>query len=185
MDIISQNIKYLVNGSKIPKDTLGEEFGLKRGVIGTYISGKSKPKLDTLLKIAEYFSVSTDDLLTTDLSKSEENSLSTPCKNTNTEIEVEGEMRIEFFEEQINKLVEALARAQDNINKQMEMNAKQTEMNLKLVEALTERQSRPDYLTKLEALEQRHDKIEERFIALFDKVEEVQKKEDTGEAANF
>ncbi len=165
MDIIAKNIKYLIEKSKIPKDTLGEEFGLTRGVIGTYIAGKSKPKLDTLLKISEYFSISTDDLLKKDLTLQEE----VPSASSRLTQKKENEiMEVQFLENQLEKLIEANHKAMDSIQKQMEMNMKLVEvLQAKTVQgdsakSTDERPSWADSIVKsLEGLSSRMDDIEE------------------------
>ena len=42
-------------------------FDLKRGTLGAYEEGRSEPKIDTILKVSSYFNVSTDQLLTGEL----------------------------------------------------------------------------------------------------------------------
>ncbi|MEQ3501120.1 helix-turn-helix transcriptional regulator [Tenacibaculum sp. SSH1-16] len=68
-DFISHNIKYLVEREKETKDAFGRMFDLNRGSVSSYIEGKSKPKIETLQKIAVKFNVTIDDLVNRDLSK--------------------------------------------------------------------------------------------------------------------
>lgn len=63
MNLISLNIKHLVEGSNLTKDAFGKLFGLNRGAIGTYIEGKALPKIETLQKISAHFNISIDDLV--------------------------------------------------------------------------------------------------------------------------
>lgn len=42
-------------------------FDLKRGTLGAYEEGRSEPKIDTIIKVSEYFNLSTDQLLTGEL----------------------------------------------------------------------------------------------------------------------
>ncbi|WP_271407162.1 helix-turn-helix domain-containing protein [Tenacibaculum soleae] len=67
-DFISLNINYLVKKEKETKDSFGRSLGLNRGAIGSYIDNKTKPKIETLRKIALKFNLTIDDLVNTDLS---------------------------------------------------------------------------------------------------------------------
>ncbi|MEM9142266.1 MAG: S24 family peptidase, partial [Bacteroidota bacterium] len=44
------------------------QFGLNRGAVGSYIDGKSRPKIETLQKISEKYQLTLDDLVNRDLS---------------------------------------------------------------------------------------------------------------------
>lgn len=184
MNYISKNISYLVEINRIAKDTLGANLGLKRGAVGSYMTGKSSPKLDTLIKISEMFNVTADDLLTKDLTSQKAKPTLSP--ESNNKNKGEQEMDNNFLQSQITTLVEALGKAQETINKQMESlnkqmeaNAKQAELNQQLVEALTKRQAQPDYMNELEELKKRHDRTEQRFVALFARFNEQEKKVET------
>lgn len=59
----AQNIKYLRKKEKLSQDQLAENFDLSRGAITGYENGKSKPKFEDFLKIADFFGVSLDDLV--------------------------------------------------------------------------------------------------------------------------
>lgn len=47
----------------INRKTLGECCGLSKNIVGMYEAGEKDPSLKTLVKIADYFNVSTDYLL--------------------------------------------------------------------------------------------------------------------------
>ena len=66
---LSLNIKLLVDIEEIGLDLFGRKFELNRGAIGSYISEKATPKLETLQKISEYYDLSLDYLINKDLSK--------------------------------------------------------------------------------------------------------------------
>ncbi len=68
MIFISKNIKYLVQKEGIGKDAFGKLFNLNRGTIGSYIEGKSNPKIETLQKITERYDILIDDIVNNDLS---------------------------------------------------------------------------------------------------------------------
>lgn len=67
---LSVNFQYLIKKMNCSQDEFGSMFGLNRGNVGQYIREVSVPKLDTLLKISEYFDVTLDELVKTDLSTS-------------------------------------------------------------------------------------------------------------------
>ncbi len=60
---IPQNIKFLCEYENLKQDEFGEIFGLKRGVIGTYERGRSFPKMETIIQIAEHFNLTLDALV--------------------------------------------------------------------------------------------------------------------------
>ncbi|TSE02791.1 hypothetical protein [Aquimarina algiphila] len=71
MIFLSKNIKYLCDRENIGKDAFGKLFGLNRGAIGSYIEGKSYPKLPVIQKISVKYSILIDDLINKDLAKGE------------------------------------------------------------------------------------------------------------------
>lgn len=177
MFYISQNIKYLVNLSGLTKDRFGAQFGVTKNLIGQYIAKKSKPKLETLDLIAKHHNITIDDLVNTDLTNQKAKPTLSP--DSNNENKGEQEMDNNFLQSQITTLMDALGKAQESLNKQMEANAKQADLNQQLVEALTKRQAQPDYMNELEELKKRHDRTEQRFVALFAKFNEQEKKAET------
>lgn len=67
MSYFGKNIRKIRNVKKLSQQALAELFDLKRGTLGAYEEGRSEPKLETIIKIANHFSISIDDLLTTEL----------------------------------------------------------------------------------------------------------------------
>jgi len=67
MSNFGKNIRKIRNVKKLSQQAFAELFALKRGTLGAYEEGRSEPKLETIIKIANYFSISIDDLLTTEL----------------------------------------------------------------------------------------------------------------------
>jgi len=51
----------------LSQQSFAELFDLKRGTLGAYEEGRSEPKIETIIKIANYFSIPIDDLLTKEL----------------------------------------------------------------------------------------------------------------------
>ena len=58
------NLKFLRKSRQLSQVKLAEALGIKRNAVTTYESGFSEPRLSVLLKIADYFQVSVNELLT-------------------------------------------------------------------------------------------------------------------------
>ncbi len=67
MSFFGKNIKKIRGVKGLSQQAFAELFDLKRATLGAYEEGRSEPKIDTLIKIANYFSTSIDDLLTSEL----------------------------------------------------------------------------------------------------------------------
>ncbi len=67
MSLFGKNIKKIRSVKSVSQQTFAELFDLKRGTLGAYEEGRSEPKIETLIKIANYFSIPIDDLLTKEL----------------------------------------------------------------------------------------------------------------------
>lgn len=55
--------------NKVSQEKLAEEIDIKKPTLGSYENGRTEPKYSDLIKLAYYFEVTIDDLLTKDLSK--------------------------------------------------------------------------------------------------------------------
>lgn len=60
----AETLRELLQARGITLETLAHELGTTRQAIHQYTSGKTYPKYETLIKIADFFDVSTDYLLT-------------------------------------------------------------------------------------------------------------------------
>lgn len=69
MSIIAENIKTLRKKAGFTQEQFANEVGIKRSVVGAYEEARAEPRLQTLMKIAEVLNVTSDDLITTDLTK--------------------------------------------------------------------------------------------------------------------
>jgi len=67
MSFFGKNIKKIRSVKGLSQQAFADLFDLKRGTLGAYEEGRSEPKIDTLIKIANYFSISIDDFLTKEL----------------------------------------------------------------------------------------------------------------------
>lgn len=67
MSFIGKNIRKIRNVKKLSQQAFAELFDLKRATLGAYEEERSEPRLETIINIANYFSISVDDLLTKEL----------------------------------------------------------------------------------------------------------------------
>ncbi|RZS98905.1 helix-turn-helix domain-containing protein [Aquimarina brevivitae] len=67
MSFFGKNIKKIRSIKSLSQQAFAELFDLKRGTLGAYEEGRSEPKIETIIKIANYFSIKIDDLLTSEL----------------------------------------------------------------------------------------------------------------------
>ena len=71
MSFFGKNIKKIRSVKGLSQQSFAELFDLKRGTLGAYEEGRSEPKIDTIIKIANYFSIPIDALLTSELTVNE------------------------------------------------------------------------------------------------------------------
>ncbi len=65
--MLKSNLKYLRKKKKLSQNDVANLLGISRSTYANYETAQSEPPASQLLKIAEYFQVSTDDLLTKDI----------------------------------------------------------------------------------------------------------------------
>ena len=71
MSYIGKNIRKIRMSKKLTQTEFAELFDLKRTAVGSYEEGRAEPKIDTLIKISDYFKLSLDSLLRKELSINE------------------------------------------------------------------------------------------------------------------
>ena len=71
MSFFGKNIKKIRSVKSHSQQSFADLFDLKRGTLGAYEEGRSEPKIETIIKIANYFSISIDRLLTNELTVNE------------------------------------------------------------------------------------------------------------------
>ena len=76
---ITGNIVYLCKG--FSRQALSKQFQVKEKTFSAYLEGRSIPKIDTLILIADYFNISIDRLVREDLSKTVEVEVSVNIQN--------------------------------------------------------------------------------------------------------
>ncbi len=67
MSFFGKNIKKIRGVKGMSQQAFAEVFDLKRATLGAYEEGRSEPKIETIIKIANHFSISIDDLLVAEL----------------------------------------------------------------------------------------------------------------------
>ena len=67
MSLFGKNIRKIRTVRSLSQQSFAELFNLKRGTLGAYEEGRSEPKIDTIITIANYFSIPIGDLLTKEL----------------------------------------------------------------------------------------------------------------------
>ena len=71
MSFFGKNIKKIRSVKNLSQQAFADIFGLKRATLGAYEEGRSEPKIDTIIKVANHFSVTIDCMLTRDLTVNE------------------------------------------------------------------------------------------------------------------
>ncbi|MEP5339181.1 MAG: helix-turn-helix domain-containing protein [Algibacter sp.] len=67
MSFFGKNIKKIRGVKSLSQQAFADLFFLKRATLGAYEEGRSEPKIDTIIKVANYFSISIDDILTKEI----------------------------------------------------------------------------------------------------------------------
>lgn len=67
MSFFGKNIKKIRGLKKMSQQAFADLFDLKRATLGAYEEGRSEPKIDTIIKVANYFSISIDEILTKEI----------------------------------------------------------------------------------------------------------------------
>ncbi len=67
MSFFGKNIKKIRGVKGLSQQAFAEVFSLKRATLGAYEEGRSEPKIDTIIKVANYFSISIGDMLTKEI----------------------------------------------------------------------------------------------------------------------
>jgi transcriptional regulator with XRE-family HTH domain len=71
MSFFGKNIKKIRGVKGLSQKAFADIFLLKRATLGAYEEGRSEPKIDTIIKVANYFSISIDVILTKEITVNE------------------------------------------------------------------------------------------------------------------
>lgn len=69
MSLISDNLKYLRKKISLTQEQMAQQIGIKRSLLGAYEEGRADPRISNLLKFAEIFNLTVDQLIGTDLTE--------------------------------------------------------------------------------------------------------------------
>lgn len=75
MSKISFNIRHLRELKKLSQEGLADELQITRARLGAYEEARNEPPIEILIKLSEYFNISIDALVKTDLRKTDLNAL--------------------------------------------------------------------------------------------------------------
>lgn len=70
MNTASQNIRYLRRKYQFTQEQMAQKLGIKRSLLGAYEEARANPRLEVLVKAAELFNVSVDQLVSKPLDES-------------------------------------------------------------------------------------------------------------------
>lgn len=71
MSCFGKNIRKIRIAKKMTQTEFAELFDLKRTALGSYEEGRAEAKIDTIIKIADHFKLSLDQLLRKELTINE------------------------------------------------------------------------------------------------------------------
>jgi transcriptional regulator with XRE-family HTH domain len=97
MSFFGKNIKKIRSVKHMSQLDFAALFDLKRGTLGAYEEGRSEPKIDTIIKVSQYFKISTDKLLTRELTVNQLLNFSTEIHDDSTETEDANNISIPLF----------------------------------------------------------------------------------------
>ena len=72
---LNENIRFLRKKKGWTQDKFSKKIGIKRSLVGAYEEGRADPRLNNLLKIANIFDISLDNILTKDVKKVPDNQM--------------------------------------------------------------------------------------------------------------
>ncbi|MBQ3181301.1 MAG: helix-turn-helix domain-containing protein [Clostridia bacterium] len=71
LEFFSKNLRYLIKKNNIKNVELADFLGMSKSAISNYITGVSVPKLETVVKIASYFDVNFEKLISQKIDEAE------------------------------------------------------------------------------------------------------------------
>lgn len=71
MSFFGKNIKKIRGIKRMSQQAFADIFDLKRATLGAYEEGRSEPKIVTIIKVANYFGISIDAILTKEITVNE------------------------------------------------------------------------------------------------------------------
>lgn len=106
-NILSRNIKKLRHFKNLNQSEFAALFELNRPSIGSYEEGRSEPKLATLIRIAQHFKLSLDELINTELTINQIARFNLDSKENPKEI-LSQDQRLEQIEKRLTSIESAI-----------------------------------------------------------------------------
>jgi transcriptional regulator with XRE-family HTH domain len=83
MSLISENLKQLRKKKGLTQEQMAQEVGIKRSLLGAYEEGRAEPRIGTLLKFAELFSMPIEQIINNDQANEGKVTTTTKAQTTN------------------------------------------------------------------------------------------------------
>lgn len=131
MNLFKLNLKYLRGVKKLNQKELSEELSVKRTSVANWEYGTSYPNMDILFRIGEYFDITLDELLLTNME------VDTYTKKDRSEKHINDQIKIDELEIVNSKFEEIISLQVKTIEKQataMKRNAESIEKLVSLLE---------------------------------------------------
>ncbi|HMS51413.1 MAG: helix-turn-helix domain-containing protein [Sphingobacteriales bacterium] len=113
---LDSNLTYLRKKNGFSQDKVGDAIGVNRYIISNIENGRSQPSIQQLLLLSKLFKISIDQLLTQDISKTDQTPLAislvtlpTEKLRINTEEEIRLRNAVNDYKTQIATLTEQIA----------------------------------------------------------------------------
>lgn len=113
---LDSNLTYLRKKNGFSQDKVGDAIGVNRYIISNIENGRSQPSIQQLLLLSKLFKISIDQLLTQDISKTDQTPLAislvtlpTEKLRINTEDEIRLRNAVNDYKTQIATLTEQIA----------------------------------------------------------------------------
>lgn len=71
MSYFGKNIRKIRTAKKMSQSEFAKLFDLKRTALGSYEEGRAEAKIDTIIKVADYFGLTLDQLLRKEITVNE------------------------------------------------------------------------------------------------------------------
>ena len=66
---ITKNLQFLKNSRNYTREQLAAVIGVKKCALSAWLDGRSKPRVEELIKIADHFDITLDVLIRTDMKR--------------------------------------------------------------------------------------------------------------------
>jgi len=121
MNLFKLNLKYLRADKKLNQKELSEELSVKRTSVANWEYGTSYPNMDILFRIGEYFNITLDELLLTNVEIESYNKKDKSEKDANNQIRIrELEVTNSKFEEIISFQAKTIEKQADTMKRNSE-----------------------------------------------------------------